>query len=201
MKKRFLALLLGASVLTSLSACSQSQPAVAPTTTAETEAVQGLFKPGTYQAEADGMNGPVKVEVTVDAEKIVSVNVLEHAETTGISDPAIERVPQAILDNQSIAVDTISGATITSTAILSAVKTALLDAGATEDAISTLRWTAAHQMLQKLPGNSVSRLLLLTKLISMERRRKSGHLPSTQKESPITKIFPGNMSACYTYML
>lgn len=136
MKKRFLALLLGASVLTSLSACSQSQPAVAPTTTAETEAAQGLFKPGTYQAEADGMNGPVKVEVTVDAEKIVSVNVLEHAETTGISDPAIERVPQAILDNQSIAVDTISGATITSTAILSAVKTALLDAGATEDAIS-----------------------------------------------------------------
>lgn len=116
MKKRFLALLLGASVLTSLSACSQSQPAVSPTTAAETEATQGLFKPGTYQAEADGMNGPVKVEVTVDAEKILSVKILEHAETTGISDPAIERVPQAIMDNQSIAVDTISGATITSTA-------------------------------------------------------------------------------------
>lgn len=143
MRKRFLALLLGASLMTSLAGCSQSQPAAAPTasekeqTTAEAaDAGDGLFKPGTYQAEADGMNGPVKVEVEVDAESILSVKILEHTETTGISDPAIERVPQAIVDGQSIAVDTVSGATVTSSAILAAVKTALLDAGASEEAIS-----------------------------------------------------------------
>lgn len=143
MKKRALSLLLGASLLASLTGCSQSQPAAATTAAAEAQTTQaepdtsdGLFKPGTYQAEADGMNGPVKVEVTVDADNILSVKVLEHAETTGISDPAIERMPQAIVDGQSIAVDTVSGATITSGAILAAVKTALLDAGASESAIS-----------------------------------------------------------------
>lgn len=139
MKKRFLSLLLGAAVLASLAGCTQNQPAAAPTTAPATTAEPGqagLFKPGTYQAEADGMNGPVKVEVTVDAENILSVKILEHAETTGISDPAIERMPQAIVDGQSIAVDTVSGATVTSKTILAAVKTALLDAGASEEAIS-----------------------------------------------------------------
>lgn len=142
MKKRFLALLLGASVLASLAGCSQSQPASAETTTAaqtvaaETENADGLFTPGTYQAEADGMNGPVKVAVTVDADNILSVEVLEHGETTGISDPAIERIPQAIVDGQSIAIDAVSGATMTSNAILNAAKAALLEAGATEEAIS-----------------------------------------------------------------
>ena len=143
MKKRFLALLLGASMLASMTGCTQSQPTANQTTADAVQtgdeqpgAAAGLFKPGTYQAEANGMNGPVKVEVAVDAESILSVKILDHAETKGISDPAIERMPQAIVDGQSIAVDTVSGATITSGAILAAVKTALLDAGAAEDAIS-----------------------------------------------------------------
>ncbi len=128
-------------MLSSQTGCAQKQPAAATAAAAGTETAKqepdaGLFKPGTYEAEADGMNGPVKVEVTVDAEKILSVNILEHAETTGISDPAIERLPQAIVDGQSIAVDTVSGATITSRAILAAVKTAYLEAGASEEAIS-----------------------------------------------------------------
>ena len=62
----------------------------------------GLFKAGTYTAEAQGMNGAVKVEVVFTADRIETVTVTDHAETAGISDPAIERVPDAITEHQSL---------------------------------------------------------------------------------------------------
>ena len=65
------------------------------------------------------------MEVTVDDTSIVSVTVTEHAETAGISDPAIERVPASIVEAQSVEVDTVSGATNTSNAIIAAVTAAL----------------------------------------------------------------------------
>lgn len=86
--------------------------------------------PGTYQAEAQGNNGPVKVEVVMDETGIASVTVTGHEETPGLSDPALERIPEAIVANQSIAVDTVSGATNTSAAIIKAVEDCLVQAGA-----------------------------------------------------------------------
>lgn len=86
--------------------------------------------PGTYTAEATGNNGPVKVEVTVDAAAIVDVKVTEHAETPGICDTPIADIPAAIVENQSVAVDAVSGATNTSKAIIAAVTDALTQAGA-----------------------------------------------------------------------
>ena len=48
------------------------------------------FTPGTYTATGQGMGGDVKVEVVVTESEIQSVKVLEHKETPGISDPALE---------------------------------------------------------------------------------------------------------------
>lgn len=84
---------------------------------------------GTYTTTVQGRNGDVKVETTIAGGKITSVNVVEHTETAGISDGAIEFVPQRIVDANSINVDGISGATITSTAIIDAVKAAITEAG------------------------------------------------------------------------
>lgn len=86
--------------------------------------------PGTYTGEATGNNGPVKVAVTVDAQSILSVEVVEHGETAGICDTPIATIPGAIVEAQSVAVDTISGATNTSNAIIAAVTDALTQAGA-----------------------------------------------------------------------
>ena len=94
------------------------------------------FKAGTYTASVAGHNGDLKVEVIVDAENITSVKILEHKESPGIADPAIERIPQAIVVAQSLAVDAISGATITSKAIVAAVTEALKQAGADIAALS-----------------------------------------------------------------
>ena len=76
---------------------------------------------GTYTGAANGMGGAVNVTVTVEGGKITSVEVGEHQETAGISDPAIEQIPAAIVEAQSTDVDGVAGATVTSDAIKAAV--------------------------------------------------------------------------------
>ncbi len=92
------------------------------------------YTAGTYTAEATGHNGTLSVEVTVSEDKIESVNVTSHTETYGIGygmkETPIEAIPTQIVENQSLAVDTITGATITSAAVVSAVSSALEEAGA-----------------------------------------------------------------------
>lgn len=87
---------------------------------------------GVYEGSANGMGGALKVAVTVEDGKISGVEVLEHKETAGISDPAIEQIPQAIVDAQSTDVEAVTGATVTSDAIKEAVAAALSGEGAEE---------------------------------------------------------------------
>lgn len=97
--------------------------------------MEGLYTPGTYEGTGQGFGGAIQVNVEVDAQAILSVTVGDHSETAGIADPAMERIPQQILDTQSIAVDAVSGATYTSNGLVEAVKAALLAAGASEEEI------------------------------------------------------------------
>lgn len=87
---------------------------------------------------APGMGGDVKVEVTVEDGKITGVTVTEQNETPGLSDPAIEQVPAAIVAANSTEVESVSGATITSEAIKAAVAAALSGetAGETENVLT-----------------------------------------------------------------
>lgn len=71
------------------------------------------------------MNGNVVVSVTVNEYEIEEVVVVEHSETAGITDPAIENLPLAIVEAQSAEVDSVTGATVTSGAIKEAVTDAL----------------------------------------------------------------------------
>ena len=115
-KTKLAALSLCAALL--LSSCGS--PAAKETTPAETPQA-GTYVAGKYEASAQGNNGPVKVSVTFSTEAIDKVEVVEHAESNGISDPAIANIPAAIVEYQSLGVDTVSGATNTSNAILTAV--------------------------------------------------------------------------------
>ena len=97
-------------------------------TEAETEGEateEVVYVDGEYEGVGTGMGGDVKVKVTVADGKIASVEVLEHAETEGVCEPAIEGVPAAIEAANSTEVDTVSGATVTSNAIIEAVNNAL----------------------------------------------------------------------------
>lgn len=83
---------------------------------------------GTYTGETEGHNGPLALEVTVEGGVITNVVITDHSETEGLTDPAFEQVPAAIIDNNSTNADTVSGATVTSNAIMEAVRNALEDA-------------------------------------------------------------------------
>ncbi len=76
-----------------------------------------------------GIDGDVVVEVTADAEKIYSVNVLEQNETEGIGSVAVDELPGEIVASNSILVDGVASATVTSDAIKAAVRQALEEAG------------------------------------------------------------------------
>lgn len=73
----------------------------------------------------NGMGGDLYVKVSMDGDKIADVEIVDHHETDGISDPAREQLPEAIVSAGSTEVDNISGATITSKAIKEAVEDAL----------------------------------------------------------------------------
>ena len=88
------------------------------------------YKAGTYAAEENGFHGPVKVEVEVSDDAILSITVTEHEETPGYGSRAVDELPAVIVEAQSLAVDGVSGATFTSKALIKAVELALVEAGA-----------------------------------------------------------------------
>ena len=153
--KRTLSLLLAFVMVLGLAACggNTAQETTAAATAASEEA--GIYTPGTYTGTAAGKNGDVKVEVTFSANAIDSVKVVEHSETAGISDGAIENIPAAIVENQSLAVDTVSGATITSDAILKAVADAVAQAGGDVEALKNAAAPAGEKEAKELSADVI----------------------------------------------
>ena len=84
----------------------------------------------TATASAPGIEGEdVVVEVTATPDELISVTVTEQNETVGIGSVACDELPAAMVAAQSIDVDAIAGATVTSTAIKTAVAEALESVG------------------------------------------------------------------------
>lgn len=138
MFKKSIGVLLAAAVLLSATACdSATNPTASSGASPASSAASasGAFKAGTYTATAKGMGGDVTVEVVVTADEITAIKVVSHKETPGISDLPIEQIPAKIVETQSLAVDTVAGATITSTALLTAVTDCMTQAGADVEAL------------------------------------------------------------------
>ena len=95
---------------------------------AETSAAAAL-KDGKYTASAIGMDGEVKIDVTVEDNKVKAI-AIEDNETAGVGDKALSMIADQVIANQSLAVDSISGATVSSAAMKSALEDALKQAGA-----------------------------------------------------------------------
>lgn len=115
-----------AAVVLGLSARSISSSKVETPAEAPVEAPSDAV---TVTGTAQGINGDVTVEVTLTKDTIYSVKVTEQQETEGIGDKAIAAVPDEIVSANSTQVDAVSGATVTSNAIIEAVKNAITAAG------------------------------------------------------------------------
>ena len=95
------------------------------------------YTPGTYEGVGAGMNGEVHVAVTFDKDSITAIEIKDNAETISISKPALTRLPQDIVQNQSLNVDLASGATISSNAVITAVGEAVKQAGGDAEALKS----------------------------------------------------------------
>ena len=97
------------------------------------DAAAATLKDGEYKASSKGIGGDVPVTVTIKDGKIAKVEVGENSETEGIGSKAIEQLPDAIVKaNGTEGVDAVSGASVTSKAIFTAVEDCLEQAGTTD---------------------------------------------------------------------
>lgn len=100
------------------------------------DAVDALFTAGTFTGEGTGWGStPIVVEVVFSETEILSVEIVSHSETPGLSDGALEQVPSQIVDYQTLMVDAVSGATVTVDGVVEAVSNAILAADGDVDAL------------------------------------------------------------------
>ena len=92
---------------------------------------------GDFTATAKGFGGDVSVTLTLTDSAITGCTAEGKDETEGVGSQAIAKMPGAIAESGSIAVDGVSGATITSTAIKEAAAAALTAAGLNPDDYKT----------------------------------------------------------------
>lgn len=95
-----------------------------------------MAQEGTFTGAGKGKNGEgcIEVSVTVDANGVITaVEVTKNGDDAGISDPAVAKIPADIVEANSLSVDIVTGATLTSNGILAAVEDALKNAGLNPD--------------------------------------------------------------------
>jgi fumarate reductase flavoprotein subunit len=82
-----------------------------------------------------GYHGIVEVTLDVKNRVIISAGAIGDEETVGIGTLAIDNMPGMMVEANSIKVDTVSGATTSSQAVLEAAAKALGKAGLTDEGL------------------------------------------------------------------
>lgn len=144
--KVFFAIFLILTMIITLLSCAKSDSSI----NVEDENV--LNTKTTYHGTAMGYNDLINVDVTLDDGKILDVEVVSHSETPGIGgelkdidgklvsnggEAPITLIPRLMVENQSINIDTVTGATVTCYGIEHAVADAMVKAGLRVDAVSS----------------------------------------------------------------
>ena len=120
------------------------------------DAAAATLKDGEYKASSKGIGGDVPVTVTIKDGKIAKVEVGENSETEGIGSKAIEQLPDEIVKaNGTEGVDAVSGASVTSKAIFTAVEDCLNQAKGGTDAAATTMADGEYKASAKGIGGDV----------------------------------------------
>lgn len=95
------------------------------------------YTPGSYSSTTTSYGGPLSVEVIVDEDTIKDIKLVEFNDTVMVGDMAFETITQEILEHQTLKVDMVTGATISSAAIIASITEALTKAGANVDVLKS----------------------------------------------------------------
>ena len=86
------------------------------------------YADGSYTASGMGFGGPIELRVTLLQDRITEIQILKHDGEDDVYFAAATAIVDQIVHAQSTEVDTVAGATFSSTGILEAVRAALLQA-------------------------------------------------------------------------
>lgn len=84
---------------------------------------QAALTDGVYETTVNGHNAPMTVKVTIKDHKIAAIDASKNLESFGVGKVALDKTAAAILKDQTIGVDNITGASLSSLALKSAVRT------------------------------------------------------------------------------
>lgn len=104
---------------------SEDGKAGSETTTTATQ----KYKAGTYTGTGTGNGGTITVDVTFSDDAITNIEVVSNSETPIVAEDALESIPAAVIEYQSLGVDTCAGATASSLGIIAAISDAVEQAG------------------------------------------------------------------------
>ncbi len=142
--KRLLSIFLSLLLAMGLVACAIAQPeppATLPpsekTQQPSPEPAQAEFQPGIYTAETSGFNGTLKLDVTFDEKGITGIDVVAHNETFGIGEVALPKLVAQAIEKQTLELDVVSGATLTSMGFVRGLTSAVEQAGVAAEAFKT----------------------------------------------------------------
>lgn len=91
--------------------------------------VEQTYTPGTYTGSAMGRKGPIGVEVTFSDHAIESIEITESHETPRIANGAYQTIPQLVIEYQSLGIDSVTGATLSSMGLINAIGDCVEQAG------------------------------------------------------------------------
>lgn len=107
----------------------------APQGTSSSSTQEAHYNAGTYTGVGSGNGGDITVEVTFSDTAIESIDVVSQSETPTVATGALETLPEDIVKYQSLGVDTMSGATLSSMGLITAVTDAVEQAGGDASAL------------------------------------------------------------------
>lgn len=110
--KKFTALLLSAVLVLSMTACTKKEE-------------DALYMAGTYTGTGQGYGGAITVTITTSTSKITEVSVEGAEETPAIGGAALDPLMEQIKETQGAEIDGVSGATLTSNGVKTALQAAL----------------------------------------------------------------------------
>ena len=101
-----------------------------------------------YTATEKGFGGDVTVTLTIENNEIVAAKAEGASETEGVGSKAIENLPAAMVEQNSVKVDAVASATITSNAVLAAAEKALAEAGLKPEDLASKEVTKEVQLAE-----------------------------------------------------
>ena len=92
--------------------------------------------PRVYQGISPGFLGDITVHVVLEGDRLSAVHVVDHSDTPTLVNPLFDQMTRTMVENQSVNIDIVTGATLSSFGLIGAVRNALTASGQL-DAFST----------------------------------------------------------------